>query len=465
MSEPRRRPLPGLALLFSVLAFGFAAAAGAAVPDPDDRTDGVHDEEGGKVDVGDEEAEIERRLEERERELTRQLELEVERHREELERHRSEAVAEVERQLRRGRHRGERGDRRVSFGTGLTLDEGRSARDVVVLLGSAVIHGDVRGSATAVGGSVEVDGEVSEDVVAVGGSVSLGPRARVRGDVVAVGGSVDRHPEAEVDGQVTEISVGPLSALQEWGSGWGSWWGWWPVGSLGMDELFGSSDSLVERIGSAVVLALLIACVVWAAPRRTAAIADRVELEPWKSLFTGITAEILYVSVLVFLVIFLAITIIGLPLACLLAIFGCVALVVAFVLGYGGSALAAGRRLEGRFELAQRAVWLTPLLGVALIQVWSILGKALGFLGGPLRWTALLVLLFGFAARYVAWTAGLGALVLHHLAPLPASVARQGLGRLEGRLLDDAPVLEPDGGQAAPPDASAVEGKETGQDP
>src|SRR6478609_6003775 len=87
--------------------------------------------------------------------------------------------------------------------------ERRSSGDRVRVFGDvAVREGEsVSGQVVAVLGSVRIDGEVGDQVVAVLGSVDLGPKAVVRGDIVSVGGRVRREAGAEVRGGVTEVSL------------------------------------------------------------------------------------------------------------------------------------------------------------------------------------------------------------------------------------------------------------------
>ena len=82
--------------------------------------------------------------------------------------------------------------------------------------------------------------------------------------------------------------------------------------------------------------------------------------------------------------------------------------------------------MQERFDWRDPNAILLMFVGLILIQGWSIGGEALGFLGGPIRVIAWLMLLFGFLIKYVAWTTGLGAILLHYLSPLPVASATSG---------------------------------------
>ena len=85
----------------------------------------------------------------------------------------------------------------------LNGDRVRVFGDVVVNEGE-----EVTGQVVAVLGSVRIDGEVRQQVVSVLGTVELGPHAVIHGDVVTVGGRLRRDPAAQVAGSVTEVSLG-----------------------------------------------------------------------------------------------------------------------------------------------------------------------------------------------------------------------------------------------------------------
>ena len=78
----------------------------------------------------------------------------------------------------------------VMFGQNVELKAGDSADVVVVIGGSAKVHGKVRQAVVTIGGSSEVDGEVGDAVVAVMGNVHLKPGAKINKDAVAVMGTL-----------------------------------------------------------------------------------------------------------------------------------------------------------------------------------------------------------------------------------------------------------------------------------
>jgi len=98
----------------------------------------------------------------------------------------------------------------VVFGQNVELKRGETAEVVVVIGGSAKVHGKVREGVVVIGGDADVDGEVGQQVVAVMGSIHLGPGAVVHQDVVSVGGKLDVADGAKIEGHAQEVAVAGL---------------------------------------------------------------------------------------------------------------------------------------------------------------------------------------------------------------------------------------------------------------
>ncbi len=94
----------------------------------------------------------------------------------------------------------------VMFGQNVELKAGDTADVIVVIGGSAKVHGKVRQAVVTIGGSSEVDGEVGDAVVAVMGNVHLKPGAKINRDAVAVMGALTMDSGVKVGGDA--VSVG-----------------------------------------------------------------------------------------------------------------------------------------------------------------------------------------------------------------------------------------------------------------
>src|SRR5207247_273068 len=164
----------------------------------------------------------------------------------------------------------------------------RSGGERVRIFGDAVVNEgeEVTGQVVAVLGSVRIDGEVGDQVVAVLGSVDLGPHAVVHGDVVTVGGQLHRASESQIRGAITEVSLGDLGARinAPWLGGWG------PV------YVFGGFGPVARLIGTTFrfVLLALVACVAFVVARRgVEGSAQRVADDPVKMIVIGLIAWVL----------------------------------------------------------------------------------------------------------------------------------------------------------------------------
>lgn len=97
-----------------------------------------------------------------------------------------------------GRGRGEWRPPVVVIGNDAEVKADEWVETLVVIGGSAKVHGRVREAAVVIGGDLEIDGQVGKEAVAVLGNINALKGARVRGDTVAVGGRVNVAPGARV---------------------------------------------------------------------------------------------------------------------------------------------------------------------------------------------------------------------------------------------------------------------------
>jgi hypothetical protein len=275
---------------------------------------------------------------------------------------------------------------KVRFGGTITVEENERVREVV-----------------AIGGSAAVRGRVDGDIVTIGGGVHLGPNAVVNGSVTTIGGGIRREPGAEVRGDVVELGVGGP-------------WVFAPLAHTGWfgPDVFSDWFRLMGTTLRVALLMLITLVVVAVADRPVSRIAARAGEDPWLSGFVGLAAEILFVPVLVVTIVFLAISIIGIPLL-LLVPFALVALLIGVIMGFAGVARRVGRWVvgDGRSPLVAAAV------GVVLIAAGAILARLIWLLPGPVWPIAATVGLIGLFLEYVAWTVGLGALLLTRFGTQP----------------------------------------------
>lgn len=290
---------------------------------------------------------------------------------------------------------------RVRFGGGITIGSDEVAESAVAIGGRVRVDGEVSDDVAAIGGPVEINGRVGGDVVAVGGNVTLGPQAEILGDVASVGGRLERAPGSKIHGSVSESS-GPWPGLR-WDIDDGIDFGGWRPFSRFMDFTW--------SVFGVVVLGLLVCLVLLLARQPFERVDRQLAQDFWKCLLAGFIALILFIPLVVVVSIVLVVSVIGCVLF-LLYPFVALALLFFALLGYAASAHRLGVLVENRFSRRFGNLYLVALVGVVLIEVWSVLASLIDLGGGPLSFVAAMIHLFGFGVAFVAWTAGIGAVIL-----------------------------------------------------
>lgn len=309
-----------------------------------------------------------------------------------------------------------RAEQKFSVGSTLRVRQGEISRDALALGGGVKIDGEVFGNAVAMGGSIKVDGRVTGDVIAVGESVELGEDSEVLGDVVSVGGEVERAEGAVVLGEIREVDF--IDQIPNFGDF--TWWDAAGRTSRGVGSFVRSV--LVALFGSAFVLiASLVMRVV--APRQLDRVQSAAGREFWMAAFVGLMIQLLTLPMLLAVTLLLIISIIGIPFLLLIPFFVLAFCIVA-LLGYAGVAQGVGSWLAGRLGMTLRGGFFTLLVGVVAIQSIGFFADFLSAAGVPFVITGMLALI-GFLVKFVAWTVGLGAVVIGRfgsrssLPPLP----------------------------------------------
>jgi hypothetical protein len=281
----------------------------------------------------------------------------------------------------------------------------------VSVLGSVRVDEDERvtDAVVAVLGSADVRGRVEDDVVAVLGNVHLGPHAVVTGSVTSVGGRIDQEPGAQINGDVNEVRL----HHEPWRHAGGAWLPW-----MAARDMFSSWLSLLGTLLRIAVVMLLTLIVTIAAARPIERISARAGTDPWLSGFIGLLAQVLFVPVLVLTVVFLAISIIGIPLL-LLVPFALVALLFGVLMGFTGVARRVGEWAVG----PHKGPLVATAVGVAVITAAAIVTRIVWLIPGPIAPLAIALWIIALFVEYLAWTVGLGALLLTRFGTRGPSVS------------------------------------------
>lgn len=291
---------------------------------------------------------------------------------------------------------GESGDRGI-----VVVSHGRESR--VRILGSVVVEPGQRvGDVVAVLGSVTVRGDVDGDVVAVGGNVEVADGASVTGQLVAVGGQLDISPNARVSPHSERIAIGfPEFTVMKHGE---------PEFSMRFlpDRTWMAGLALT---GSAIrlcalVLLSLVAVVLF--KPTVERVAQRVSESPGESLVVGIGAQLLLAPAVFALSLGLAITLIGIPLVPLFL------LLVAglWLTGFAAAAVAVGHGMMRLVGSRTPGVLPAFLLGLLPAVTLTIASRMAWWSGAEFGGWALFAAIVGALLEGLLWTLGAGAGVL-----------------------------------------------------
>ena len=323
-------------------------------------------------------------------------------------------------------------------------------RDIVRIGGEVHVEADerIRGNVVVIGGSVVVDGEVQGDIVVVGGSARFGPEAVAERDVTIVGGRLTRAPGARFSRGVTEVGIDMFDF-----SGFS---GFPSIRFPDPSRPWFRSMDLVGTMLRFAFFGLLGSIVLLVAAGSVERVARRAALEPVKAGFVGFLAQMLFVPLLLIGTILLVVTLVGIPLLALMPVLF-VAVLAVMVLGFTGVAQRVGQLATRRTGETGRSVLLPFWLGLAVLMTPGLFGEVLGLLDGPFGIFAVTLGVVGFVVEYVAWTTGIGAVILNKFgggpvpapaggaSPPPMPVPTTGnQGPLDEPLADSAPVPKDD---------------------
>jgi len=244
--------------------------------------------------------------------------------------------------------------------------ESAEARNKVRIGGNVVVdEGTEVKDAVAVGGSVTVNGRVRDSAVAVGGSVILGPDAVIGKDVVSIGGAVKQAQGSKIHGDVVELNIPGVSAIvpffvKDTSSSW--FWTFKITIFLGFLALASSSWFWTFKITIFLGFLALAVLMVAVLPKPFNLISNNVQ----QNLGKVILWAVLGLVVLVPLAIFLAISVIGIPLIALeVFLVG-----IAFLVGYIAIAQLIGDKIAALMKRpALSVIWLTVM---GFLALWFI---------------------------------------------------------------------------------------------
>jgi uncharacterized RDD family membrane protein YckC len=329
----------------------------------------------------------------------------------------------------------------VIFGRTVELKAGETANDLVVIGGSAIVHGKVEGDTVAILGSVTVDGEVNGNAVAVLGNVRLGTNSSVGGETVAVGGNVRLSPGAKIHGNA--VAVGGTVERAEGDNVGGDVVGLGGLTFLGdwLEQCVFKLRPLAPQmmwiwvVAGAFCLTYFLVALVFHKPVQVCV--NELTMRPATTFLVGLLVKLLVPVV----VLILAITGVGLlviPVLFAALFFGAIIGKVALIEYLGG---AIGRPFG--FELLKKPL-VAFLLGIVLITLLYLV-PILGFV------TYAIVGLWGLGVAITALFSGIGRERRQRQPPqFPANPAPPGAPSAMNATVPPTPNSEGAGGSVPP---------------
>jgi hypothetical protein len=221
-------------------------------------------------------------------------------------------------------------DGRHTIAAGETL-----SGEMLIAAGEVILEAGARvsGSVYVLGGTLAADGVITGDLAMVGGTVTLGPRARVGGNLNLGGGEISRSQAATVGGQ-----------LQTGGGVRAPFFPAWTIFPTW------AAPSPVEQIATGAIRSLMLALLAFLSvrfrPQPVTRIAQAIVGWPVVTGALGLLTMVVGVSLLVFM----AFTMVLIPVALL----GAVGMGIAIICGWIALGRLLGRRIARTLQWALR---------------------------------------------------------------------------------------------------------------
>jgi len=229
---------------------------------------------------------------------------------------------------------------------------------VISFNGEIDIEGKVAGSVISFGKPVYVKGAVGEDVVVFGSDIILTEGSMIKKDAVTIGGEVMQSYNSTIDGNITEMNKISGWQIRRFLRGL----------PYHYHRFFNSIDFLLPSgyiffriIGMLVIAAIIVAFL----PKHITTIAQSIREKPWKSLFIGLLGSVFLIPV----IIFLGITIIGIPLIPIFIIL----LLIAGLIGGVSIYYLVGNRMLSAFNAGDAAVVWSVFAGLIILEIFKMI--------------------------------------------------------------------------------------------
>lgn len=258
---------------------------------------------------------------------------------------------------------------------------------------------EIDGDVVALGGCIEIKGIVNGSAVAIGGDVDIFPTGVVEEDAVSIGGQVVKRGEGIVRGEKVSIGFFRTPPFKM------------PFGPTRF-PMFHPLVGFPLRIIRILLLIFLGIVVLAILPKNVDKIKNKVKQEFVKSGLVGLAAEILVLPIFILLII----TIIGIPLALLVEP---ILIIAALILGYVGTCLFVGEKLQEHTSLKPDTRIMMLVIGILAVELVPLVARTIGIFGNVFSPFAWIIAIIGWMIGYVVITVGFGAAILTRLGTRP----------------------------------------------
>ncbi|HEX6790708.1 MAG TPA: hypothetical protein VF247_05295 [Candidatus Krumholzibacteria bacterium] len=265
----------------------------------------------------------------------------------------------------------------------------------VFIAADEVVPGDV----VVFGGNAIIEGKVAGSVVVMGGEIRARRGAEIKGDVVAIGGTIEEDEEVIIRGE--KILVGGVSS------------------QIG-DRLHIGSRTIRAIVSLAMLfVAFVLFFIIMLFLRgKMERVSSHISAHMLKCFGTGVLSAAVGTFALLIVMIPLIITIVGIPLAVLLAV-SCLGV---YVIACATFVFTIGRAIAARAGI-EAGPFVHLFIGLLVLSIPEVIAFVIDVVGhAPMGAYVLFKVLSGFAWLF-AYVVGLGAIVLSRFGSRPVEPA------------------------------------------
>ncbi len=276
---------------------------------------------------------------------------------------------------------------RICTGDNLVIASGETVNNVLAFGCNVTVSqgASVQGDISAFGGNVLAQGTVNGSITVIGGNITVEETGVVNGNLSTLGGNISTMPGATVGGNITStfspprpLPVPPVPPVPP---------------AIGGARPFRFGFDLFGSLVTALAFAALGALIVIFAPEPTRRVSNAVVKRPWGSAGVGCLTLIL----LPVLCILLTITVIGLPVALILGLIA----IVGWIFGWIAIGYLAGERILQALRAKDILPVVAVVLGVIILMLVSqipVIGWLVWLIVGLLGIGAVVLTRFGTRA-------------------------------------------------------------------